>query len=98
MIAVFPFIFVNPFDCEQMQCYMSLGDFNSGQLLTQKENKVRRMKKGKGSYASLVCCQGERKKGSMISCFNCLFEFLFKYNLDDATKEATQNVKNPGKP
>lgn len=78
MIAVFSFIFVNAFECEQMPCYMSLGYFTSGQLWKQKKNKVGEMKKRTNKNASCICCQGEREGGGMISCFNCWFESPFK--------------------
>lgn len=77
---------------------MFLGYFTSSQLLKQKKNKVGEMKKKRGRNVSCICYQGEREGSGMISYFNCLFEFPFKWNLDDAIKEETQNVKNPGKP
>lgn len=57
---------------------MFLGYFTSSQLLKQKNNKLGKTKKRKGRYVSCICCQGEREGSGMISCFNCLFEFLFK--------------------
>lgn len=64
MIAIFSFIFVNAFECEQMSCYMSLEYFTSGQLLKQKKNKVGEIKKRKKQkYLLLLLSRGKRGRG-----------------------------------